>query len=747
MSGRGSRLRRWTGLFLLVSSLLAYGQFETPESAMQRADTALGQGRFDVAQGIYARTLEDNPNLSLGPDRCRNIAEANARATHPNLKVAIDWLQKAVDKAGDRLDLRQRLGELLLRNGESARAATQYRYLVDKDSSNQQNVLGLAVAMRNLGQFDDAGQLLTQTLAKHPDYNLLHIEYGRTLSYERSFQQALDQYQQVLKSEPDNIAALLGIAKVRSWQGYQDQALVEYDKVLQRDPSNYDAIVGQAFSLIWTGRKNEAIPLLERANSRHPEDAEVREALKRLGGVNVFTGDISAGDPPLPILPPAIKKVPGKSTAKIETSSSSSASAEKNPENNPPQPTPGEQPPVSSPTSGTDRHTVLWLVGMGVTMMVAVFAVAGFLLFVVPAARKKRENQSIAITNPLTTSKPMEPWARLEELSRGQEEAKAKRSTSTPVSSTPAKEVAKVSDPASDPWYYVPERPKPTPAPYEAAPSNGDESTRLPRRRRGVAERPWWRETPLPETSSDAEPKTEHPAPQPPTFAAPTRPTAAPLIDAHDSDTVVVPSGFANPLTPAAERPAPPEEEPTSPRPFTLVLSKALERAGDGHFEESASPEPLPKEESSFEEGSNGHKTPTAAEPEPEVAPIDAQTRAALQGLTAVIVGCGVMVTHYRAVLRAAGIDVRTFTFWDLAMTSMRKRRADILLIDGDTLDGFTTAQMYTSAQVERYMFGTVLVGIGSGEDRTKLPDDVLLPHSLSDQDFRERLVEALRTR
>ncbi|HEX6880259.1 MAG TPA: tetratricopeptide repeat protein, partial [Terriglobales bacterium] len=578
---------------------------------------------------------------------------------------------------------------------------------------------------------------------------LLHIEYGRTLSYERSFQQALDQYQQVLKSEPDNIAALLGIAKVRSWQGYQEQALVEYDKVLQRDPGNYDAIVGQAFSLIWTGKKNEAIPLLERANSRHPEDAEVRDALKRLGGVNVFTGDISAGDPPLPILPPAIKKVPGKSvSAKAETSPSAATTAEKNPENNPPQPTPGEQPPAPGSTSGADRHTVLWLVGMGVTMMVAVFAVAGFLLFVLPAARKKRESQSMAITNPLTISKPIEPWARLEELSRGQEEApKSKRPTSTPVSSTPVRETAKISDPASDPWYYVPERPKPLPEPYETTPANGDESSRLPRRRRGVAERPWWRETPLPENSTDAAPKSEKPVPEPPAFAAPAPASTAPLIDAHDSDTVVIPSGFANPLTPAAEKPAPPEEEPASPRPFTLVLSKALERAGDGHFEESNSADPLPKEEASFDEGSNGHKTPSAAEPEPEVAPIDAETRAALQGLTAVIVGCGVMVTHYRAVLRAAGIDVRTFTFWDLAMTSMRKRRADILLIDGDTLDGFTVAQMYTSAQIERYMFGTALVGIGSGDDRTKLPDDVLLPHSLSDQDFRERLLEALRTR
>ena len=116
----------------------------------------------------------------------------------------------------------------------------------------------------------------------------------------------------------------------------------------------------------------------------------------------------------------------------------------------------------------------------------------------------------------------------------------------------------------------------------------------------------------------------------------------------------------------------------------------------------------------------------------------------AVQGSTAVIVGCGVMVGHYRALLRGAGIDVRLFTFWDLAMTSMRKRRADILIIDGDALDGFTSKQMYTSAQVEKYMFGVLLVGVASDDDRSALPEEVVLPHSLSDDDIRARLVDSL---
>jgi tetratricopeptide (TPR) repeat protein len=214
-------LRCWAGVFLVFSSLLAFGQFEDSETALRRADTALGQGRFDVALAIYDRVLRDNPNIAISASRCRNIADANIRATHTNLKAGVDWLQRAADQDPANDGTRQRLADVLLRSGESARAANQYRLLVNKSPANQQYVLGLAVAQRNLGLYDEAESLLSSTLKEHPEYNLLHIEYGRNLSYQRQFQAATEQYQEVLKSDPNNLAAKLGMAKVLSWQGNQ----------------------------------------------------------------------------------------------------------------------------------------------------------------------------------------------------------------------------------------------------------------------------------------------------------------------------------------------------------------------------------------------------------------------------------------------------------------------------------------------------------------------------------------------
>jgi Flp pilus assembly protein TadD len=747
LSGTGSRSRCWACVFLVFSSLLAFGQFQDSETALRRADTALGQGRFDVAQAIYDRVLRDNPNLPVSPDRCRNIADSYIRATHPNLKAGVEWLQKAADQLPDDVATRQRLADALLRDGDFTRAANQYRTLIKKSPENQQYVLGLAVAQRDLGQYEEAASLLASTLKTHPEYNLLHIEYGRNLAYQRQFQAATDQYEQVLKSDYENLSARLGMAKVLSWQGNQEKALVEYDKVLQRDPGNYDALVGEAFSLIWTGRQNEAIPLLERANSRHPEDTEVRDALKRLGGVTVFTGEIRAGDTPLPILPPA-----GRRPSSNNKASGTSEAKAKPPEATPPEVVvKPEQPSTTLGASGFgDRRSIWWVLGMGAMMMVGVFAIAGVLLYLLPSMRAKREAQSQAITNPLAGNKPVEPWVRLEEFSRGPKEKEIEEeplvapapalAEPEPTFITPAETLKAVLDRA-----HADET--------VSEPTNGDETpSRLPRRRRGV-ERPWWRELPSPDAVASASTEVPEPLSTEPLSPAVAQAAAAPTpIDAYESDTVVLPAGAPNPLTPAAEKPASAEElQPPPSRPFTLVLSRALERAGDGHFEESALDEATPfqvPEEDELEiedDFTRRVEQQQASEPELEVAPIDGATLEALQGSTAVIVGCGVMVSHYRSLLRSAGIDVRIFTFWDLAITSMRKRRADILIIDGDALDGFNSKQMYTSAHVERYMFGVVLVGVASDEDRTSLPDDVVLPHSLSDDDIRLRLVDSLR--
>lgn len=661
MAALGSRVGRWGGVFLLLSCILAFGQYQEPETALKIADVAVSQGRFDVARASYERVLRSNPRISADPERCRSIAEAFIRSTNPNLKIGADWLQRAVVQEPNNDATRQRLADTLLRASDSFRAANQYRILLAKDAGNPQYVLGLATALRNLGQFEEAASLLSSNLNEHPGENALRVEYARTLSYQRRFEASRAQYEQVLNSDLENQAAQIGLAKVLSWQGDQAGALVRYDKVLQKDPGNYDAIVGEAFSLIWVGRQSEALPLLTRANSRHPEDMDVRDALRRLGAAVILTGEVRAGDPTLPIVPPTVKK-PGKSAVL--------AGAEMKREAAVPAQEPTSQPPASAETKARGRHPILFASALGVTILIAVFAI----VLGLPWLRAEVKKHKWARRHPTYVEKSPESWTRLEEYARviSQEHSPALPSVAE-LPPSPAGPIQSI-------LFTRPARPR--------------------RRQYDVAERPWWphRASDLIEQDAAAEKlKLEG---------------ETPIGEGVNTDNVV----------------SLPVPEPLAPPEPGAVLSKPAEDFSDSAAsQEIAVPFTWEVEQSS------------------DAAAFEMENLRALQGCSAVIVGCGVMVSHYRSVLRMAGTEVRTFTFWDLALNSMRERRADVLLIDGESLDGLTPSEMYRYAMLERYICGIALVGIGADDDRSILPDNVVLAHSLPDSDLTARLAESLR--
>jgi len=138
-------------------------------------------------------------------------------------------------------------------------------------------------AMHAAGRFAAAlGPL--ETYLTHDAHNtVVRLEYARTLAILRRFSEAGREYRRVLETEPQNAAALVGVAKVASWQGQNQMALETYNRVLERQPALYDALVGKGFLLLWMGQQEEARALFQQAQRQHPDDPEVREALKALG--------------------------------------------------------------------------------------------------------------------------------------------------------------------------------------------------------------------------------------------------------------------------------------------------------------------------------------------------------------------------------------------------------------------------------------------------------------------------------
>jgi hypothetical protein len=360
-----------------------------------------------------------------------------------------------------------------------------------------------------------------------------------------------------------------------------------------------------------------------------------------------------------------------------------------------------------------------------------------FILFAKPVGRHKKEGEP-AIARPAEShpeTNLVGQWARLQEFSRSPAEtweAPPRRAQISPAATAwqSARMPAETAITAAGSGSQQVE-----PAQRESELWRDPEiaAHRPRRRRRGAAgppERPWWRDFSGPDVIPPTRQDDAEMALPLPEDTIPPKP---PVFDL--SDEVELPAAASIPLPTPAAKPLP-HEEPPSRRSFVEVLSRALERANDGQVQEA--PEPVPQEALEAEEPAV-NPAPSSDVPVPE--PAISQE---LADANIVIAGSGVMVMHYRAILKAAGADVRAFTFWDLALSSMRKRRADVLLIDGDALDGLTPAQMYDSAQLERSIFGSILVAVSSDEDRTRLPQNVILAHSLTDDDVRRRLAELL---
>jgi Flp pilus assembly protein TadD len=152
-----------------------------------------------------------------------------------------------------------------------------------KVSTSTPDVIARADEMQRNGKPESAAIMLQVYLNSHADDNAARLRYAAGLGVTKDFDEAIRQYQTVLKNDPDNVTAQIGIARMTSWKNDLPRALQLYDEVLKTRPNNYDARVGKAYTLMWMRRTDEARALFQAAAKQAPNDPDVAEALRKLG--------------------------------------------------------------------------------------------------------------------------------------------------------------------------------------------------------------------------------------------------------------------------------------------------------------------------------------------------------------------------------------------------------------------------------------------------------------------------------
>src|SRR5947207_6320555 len=90
----------------------------------------------------------------------------------------------------------------------------------------------LAEECRRAGQHQEAVDVCRAGLALHPGYLSARVTLGRALIELNDLETAVDELRTVLKSAPENLAAIRGVAEIHHRRGELGDALAQYRAAL-----------------------------------------------------------------------------------------------------------------------------------------------------------------------------------------------------------------------------------------------------------------------------------------------------------------------------------------------------------------------------------------------------------------------------------------------------------------------------------------------------------------------------------
>ncbi len=159
----------------------------------------------------------------------------------------------------------------------------------------------IPMLLLRLNRAAEAAQWLRQYLWQHPDNVSMRMLYARILLGQRNLDGAMQQYQLMLESHPDDPAVTLPLAEMYLAGGHSDQARTVLRKILRHDSHSYQALLlmarllrsekkmaeareyyQQALELNWSAEvQSEEAELLVQNREYDEAEAMYREIIER----------------------------------------------------------------------------------------------------------------------------------------------------------------------------------------------------------------------------------------------------------------------------------------------------------------------------------------------------------------------------------------------------------------------------------------------------------------------------------
>ena len=264
---------------LLVALLgFAGAPLSGQDNLASRARQLAAAGEFREAVSAWRQVLEVRPN-----DRAALAGLVDALEACGEWQTAIEPLDRLIELgANDALRLRQR-GLYAAWSGDLQRGVELLRLALAKRPQDQSSLAALAEVLSwSPATREEAARTFVAALGRDSTNVLLLMGYADLLSWTpETRDSAAVVYRRILALSPGETRARVGLANVYAWKGKPARALQSYDSVLVTAPDDIGALRGRGGALNQLDRPGAALAPLQHAVQLAPRDVWAAGELAR----------------------------------------------------------------------------------------------------------------------------------------------------------------------------------------------------------------------------------------------------------------------------------------------------------------------------------------------------------------------------------------------------------------------------------------------------------------------------------
>ena len=221
---------------------------------------------FQSAESLSRQTGHLAPDAAFYDAYGRALADVGK----PDMAASQFVAEEAL--TGPRADIEDAIGTLDAQQSKWAEARQHFEHALALDQTYLRARVHLAIVLRSQKDLQGALDTLAPAVEVNPPNAQVLVEVGRTLAAAGRDEDALKQFDAVLKADPTVPGVQLEMAMALQRLGRQPEAVPWFQQAVQREPKNVMALTNLGLALTLTGKGKDAIEYFKRALAQNDKD-------------------------------------------------------------------------------------------------------------------------------------------------------------------------------------------------------------------------------------------------------------------------------------------------------------------------------------------------------------------------------------------------------------------------------------------------------------------------------------------